>query len=175
MKAVFGIVLAAMLAVGLAMAQDVPNGFEEIGRFEISIGGVPETFIGAREVATGRSYFNVQNIAGMTSINVAGKSIAEGAGARIVSILIGPYSGNPPATATFELYDGTDILAGNEDTGLMIDLANVQLSDDGAFSFAFSGLAVPATRGSDGTMTAVAGREPVAVQGRFAGQLPTGG
>ena len=173
MKAFVVAGLALGVGFGAAFAQDVPAGFEEVGRFETVVGGSPETFVAAREVATGRSYISVLRTSGFTSLNVAGKSIAPGAGARIISVLIGPYQGDIPSEATFEIYDGPNIWAANSDTGLKVELSEVSLDGDGGLTFSFAGEAVPAERDiNEGTLVPIEGGSPISVSGSFSGRLP---
>lgn len=162
--------LFCLASATAAIAQSLPEGMEEIGRFNVVIGEVPESFIAAHIPAMGKSYVTARESAGFRILNVAGGSLEKDS--RLISILIGPFTGNLPETASFELYDGPSVLAANVDTGLRVTLSNSTLGEDGTLEFHFEGKAVPAERTSDGVMVPIDGASPVSVSGTFSGFIP---
>lgn len=174
MKHLGWIFLFLMLPVTSAVAQTTTDGLEQVGRIAAEVADESVIFLALKDPESGRSYLSARDISGLQSLNVAGQETRDGTnlGPRVISILIGPYSGPVPAEATLEIYGPDGILAANIDTGLKIQLTDIVQSDDGGLSFAFSGNLVPAEN-ADGMMVPVEGGAPVSISGTYSGLFPT--
>ena len=167
---------AAFLLPAPLAAQDFSGSYEIIGTAELQVDGAAVTLHSLHDRDRDRSYNDLTESGGFTvyAFTAAAPQEDGSAGRPYLTLMIGPFGSAPGGEVDVEYRaaDGTDYFA-NRDSGTTGTLSDLVIAD-GRISFGFEAPSLIALETTaDWDYVPVEGVAPIAVSGRYSGQLPT--
>ena len=172
--AAMGVSFPVLMAAHAAVAQPLSDAWEVIGTVEGLLDETAVTMVSARRIDTGEATVMRKITSDGQVISIGAMTVGQGGepGLPILTLKLGPFTGDAPETVAIDLRDAERVLMANEHSETDAVLTDISLLADGTLSFGFEAELVVMAPSADGGYTPLAGAVGQMITGRFDGQLP---
>lgn len=172
--AAMGACFPVLMAAAVAVAQPLSDAWDVIGTVEGTLDDAPVTMVSARRIDTGEATVMRKTTADGQVISIGAMTVGQGGepGLPILTLKLGPFTGDAPETVAIDLRDAERVLMANEHSETDAVLTDIRLSADGTLSFGFEAELMVMAPSADGGYTPLAGAVGQQITGRFDGHLP---
>jgi hypothetical protein len=172
--AAMGVCFPVLMAAAAAVAQPLSDAWEVIGTVEGLLDETPVTMVSARRIDTGEATV-MRKLTGDGQVISIGAMTVDQKGEPdlpILTLKLGPFTGDAPETVAIDLRDAERVMMANEHSETDAVLTDISLKADGTLSFGFEAELMVMAPSADGGYTPLAGAVGQQITGRFEGQLP---
>ncbi len=168
------IAMLGTFAAAVASAQGLGEGWTVLGEYTVMIGKDTKSLYAVEDSESGNRTMSDDDYGGFRVLQITG--VAPGPegnpGVPILTVTIGPWSGETPDEVAIEYREADRVLMANIDSESEPVLSEFALENDGTLTFAFEGDLAVMTPTSDGAFEPVPGAVSTMISGTFTGILP---
>jgi len=163
---------SALAAPGTA--QDLSDRWDVVGTYTVAVADESLQLFAVVDTESGSGTLSHDIYGGYEVIQVTGVAADQNGepGVPILTVTLGPYSGEIPQDISVEFREADRVLMANIDSETSATLDEVRLTEHGGLEFSFSAELAVMTPTADGAFEPAAGAVPTMISGSFVGTLP---